>query len=235
MRINRWTELTRFLSLRTTRRLALAGSGAAALTGITRTGTAAQYDETGTQVGLGDPGGNGFEFVGVIQQVGLDFTLAGYITNLAGIDSSLLFGNGGRLEHTEGTARLAITGTAAVTARSILQNLFVLTVEGAVQFSLIEPGASFEQPGSFSGDTVTSCAVAIQNVINVQAPQAGIATGFGTLEIESTDPFTLSGQEMVIGEPGLRYRISLTGQGQLGNPETPEATILVAGNGVVAR
>ena len=233
MRINRLPGLTRSLSLRTTRRLALAGSVAAALAGTAR--TQAQYEATGTQVGLGDAGANAFEFVGVIQQVGLDFTLAGYVTNLAGIDNSLLFGSAGRLDHTEDTARLAITGTATVTARSILQNLFVLNVEGPVQFSLIEPGASFEQPASFSGDTVATCAVAIQNVINVQAPQAGIANGSGALQLESTDPFTLAGQEVVIGEPGLRYRITLTGQGQLSNPETPEATILVAGNGIVAR
>jgi hypothetical protein len=235
MRIIRLPGLTRSLTIRTTRRLALGGSAAAALTGITRASSVAQDEGPGTQVGLGDPGGNAFEFVGVIQQVGLDFTLAGYVTNLAGIDNSLLFGNTGRLEHTEQTARLAIAGTAAVVARSILQNIFVLNVEGAIQFSLLEPGASFEQPESFSGETVATCAVAIQNVINVQAPQAGIATGAGTLEVESTDPFTLAGQELVIGEPGLRYRITLTGQGQLNDQETPEATILVAGNGVVAR
>jgi hypothetical protein len=238
MRVNRLTSLTRFRSTRVTRRTTLAASagGIAILSGLTRSRAHAQYGGSETQVGLGAPGANAFEFVGAIQQQGLDFSLAGYVTNLAGVDPALLFDGADPLERSEATARLALVGSATGVARSILQNLFVVNGEGSVQFVLIEPGASFETPDSFtSGPPVATAAVELQDVINVQAPQTGMATGFGALEIDTTEPFQLNGESLVIGEPGLRYRVTLTGQGQLHNPETLEATILVAGNGVVAR
>jgi hypothetical protein len=231
MRVTRFSSFTRALAARTSRRRALAGSAALAVAGQAR--TAAQYGTNDTQVGLGDPGANAFEFVGVIQQLGLDFRLAGYVTNLAGVDAALLFDGADPLGRSEATARLAFVGAGSGVARSILQNLFVVNVEGSVQFILIEPGAPFETPDSFTNGTpVASLSVALQDVINVQAPQTGIATGFGALEIDTTEPFQLNGESLVIGESGLRYRVTLTGQGQLHNPETLEATILVAGNGV---
>ena len=234
MRVNRLSGFTRTLSTRVSRRLALGGAAAGALAGTTR--TVAQYGGSETPVGVGEPGANAFEFVGVIQQAGLDFRLAGYVTTLAGVDSALLFDGADPLGRDETTARLALVGSAAGVARSILQNLFVVNAEGTVQFVLIEPGASFENPESFSnGTAVVTLPVALQDVINVQAPQTGIAIGFGVLEIDTTEPFQLNGESLAIGEPGLRYRVTLTGQGQLHNPETLEATILVAGNGVVAR
>jgi hypothetical protein len=61
------------------------------------------------------------------------------------------------------------------------------------------------------------------------APQTRIGT-----VVESAGSFPLANQTLVIGEPGLRYRLSLTGQGALRYPETLEATILVVGNGVIA-
>jgi hypothetical protein len=233
MRVNRLPAFPRALSIRVSRRLALGGVAIGALAGNMR--TSAQYSDTETPVGLGAPGANVFELVGVIQQLGLDFQLSGYVTTLAGVNSALLFDGADPLGRSEATARLAIVGSASGTARSILQNLFVVNAEGAVQFVLIEPGASFETAESFSvGTPVATLSVTIQNVINVQAPQTGIATGFGTLEIDSSEPFALNGESLVIGEPGLRYRLTLTGQGILHNPETLEATILVAGNGILA-
>lgn len=226
--------LTRALSAKLSRRLAMGGAAASAVATATR--VSAQYGNADTRVGVGEPGANAFEFVGVIQQAGLDFHLAGYVTNLAGIDSALLFDGADPLGRSETTARLAIVGSAAGVARSILQNLFVVNAEGSVQFLLIEPGASFETAESFSrGTPVATAAVALQDVINVQAPQSGIAIGFGALALDTTESFALNGESLVIGEPGLRYRVTLTGQGALHNPETLEATILVAGNGVVAR
>src|SRR5680860_276971 len=99
---------TRIFSTRTSRRAALGGVTALAL--ASRRRAAAQSDSSGIgearPVGVADPGANAFEFVGVIQQAGMDFTLAGYVTNLAGVDSALLFEGADSLARSESTARL---------------------------------------------------------------------------------------------------------------------------------
>ena len=226
---SRLSVLADALSARLTRRAALAGVPAA-LVPAARTGA-----QDGTPAGMPTPGSNAFEFVGVIQQLGLDFSLLGYVTHIAGIDSALLFDGADPLSRSESTARLLMVGNAAGVSRSILENIFVVNGEGTVDFYLGGPGASFGDASSFtSGTLVTSTTVRVQDVINVQAPQQGIATGNGTMAVATTEPFTLGESTQAIGAPGTTWRIEFTGQGTLRDPATLDAFVLVAGNGVLA-
>lgn len=221
--------LTDALTARLSRRSALAGVSAAALT------PAAARAQTGTPAGVAPPGTNAFEFVGVVQQLGLDFTLTGYLTHLAGVDRALLFDGADPLARSEASARLLLTGSATGVARSILENLFVVNGEGSFAFHVGGPGASFGDPTTFTAaQQVASGTVNVQDVINVQSPQQGIANAAGTMTVDTTGAFTLGDREVTIAAPGTQYRLWFTGQGTLRDPATLDAFILVAGNGVVA-
>lgn len=237
MTSSRFIRLTDALSARLSRRTALTGVSAAALASQARVGaqTGTPAADSATQVGIAPPGTNAFEFVGVVQQLGLDFSLTAYVTNLAGVDSALLFEEADPLARSEANARLLLSGTGTGTARSILDNLFVVNAEGAVTFSIGGPGASFADAASFeAGTPIASMSVSLQDVINVQALQQGLATGYGTFIIDSTNAFDLGGASTVLAAPGTRYRLSFTGQGTLQDPATLNAFILIAGNCVVA-
>jgi hypothetical protein len=230
MASSRFSFLTEALSARLSRRAALAGIPAAALAP-----GAVSNAQAGAQAGTAPAGENAFEFVGVVQQLGLDFTLTAYLTHLAGVDRALLFDGADPLARSETTARLMMSASATGVTRSILENIFVVNGEGTVGFYLGGPGASFGDPAAFSAGTqVASGSVAIQDVLNVQAPQVGIASGNGTLTIDTTTPFTLGDTEITIAAPGTRYRLWFTGQATLEDPATLQAFVLVAGNGVVA-
>lgn len=229
MASSRFSALTNALSTRLSRRAALAGIPAAALAP-----TAAQA-QTDASAGIAPAAVNALEFVGVVQQLGLDFTLTAYVTHLAGVDRGLLFDGADPLARSETTARLLMSGGATGVARSILENIFVVNGEGTVAFYLGGPGASFGDPAAFSAGTeVARATVSVQDVINVQAPQQGIANAAGTLTIDSTSPFTLGDREITIAAPGTQYRLWFTGQGTLRDPATLDAFVLIAGNGVAA-
>jgi hypothetical protein len=226
MATSRLSFLTGGLSARLSRRAALAGVPAAAL---------APGARARAQAGVAPPGTNAFEFVGVIQQLGLDFTLAGYVTHLAGTDSALLFDGADPLARSEATARLLMAGGASGVSRSILENIFVVNGEGTIGFYLGGPGATFADPAAFSAGTpVASTTVSVQDIVNVQAPQQGIVNGNGTMTIDSTAPFTLGETSVTIAAPGSQYRLWFTGQGTLQDPATLDAFLLIAGNGIVS-
>lgn len=230
MTTSRMSFLLDALSTRLSRRAALAGIPAAALAPGARA-----LAQPGTPAALPTPGTNAFEFVGVIQQLGLDFTLTGYVTHIAGVDRALLFDGADPLARSEATARVLMSGSATGTARSILENLFVVNGEGTIGFYLGGPGASFADPAAFSAGTqVAGTTVSVQDVVNVQAPQQGLVNGNGTMTVDSTSAFTLGDSPVTFSAPGTQYRLWFTGQGTLRDPATLDAFLLIAGNGVVA-
>lgn len=234
MRTARFSRPSRLLSVSTTRRMALAGTAAMAVVGGNR--VTAQSDVMETQAGTAMPGENAIEFVAAIRQHGPTFRLAGYLTALGGVNGSFLFDDVNPLFRSEATARIAITGTGASTARSVLGNLVTVNLASTIQLVLLDAGATFDDPASFGNGTIIATArSAFQNVIANLPPGAGASTGSGTMEIESNDPFELDGEPFTIGEPGLRYRMTFTGQVESENPAIQEITILAAGNGVVAQ
>ena len=222
------------LARRTSRRAALAtaSAGAALLGARVSAQEATPVTNAPGQVGVAEIGTNALEYVGTIEQRGLEFSLVAYVTHLAGVDRAALFTGTDPFARSESDAAITMVGSATATARSILQNLFIINAEGTVDFYAGTGGNSFDDPGSFSsGSLIGSGSVQIQNIINVQAPQQGIAQGVGDLVLNTAESFTLGGQSGVFA-PGTRLRLSFTGQGMLNDPETLEATILIAGNGV---
>jgi hypothetical protein len=186
------------------------------------------------QLALPLPGTSAFEFVGRIHQLGMDFALNGYVTQMAGLSAEALFSGYDPLARSEADARITLVGSATGSARSILENLFVINAGGTIDFYAGSAGASFDDPDSFAAGTIVASASGqVQDIINVQAPQQGIATGYGDISLDTTDPFEIDGQSHVIARTGARFRLSFTGQGALLDPETLEAVILIAGNGVL--
>jgi hypothetical protein len=220
------------LPRRTVLKTALATAAAAPVTlAASHLPVSAQEGED-TTVGRGGPGANGFEFVGVINQLGFDFVFAGFLTRVAGIDPSLMFLGLDPTNRSADAARLTIHGVARATSRSIFEPLFVVNGEGQLSiFHNDDGGATFDDLDSFQqGTMVAQGPASLQNVITVIAPQTGIANGNGTLLFTEVSPFTLGGQafEFRLFEPA--WRISFVGHGNLIDPDTLESTVAIAGN-----
>jgi hypothetical protein len=175
-------------------------------------------------------GSPAFELVGQVEQVGASFTLRGYLTHLAGVPDGALFRRGGR---SEATARLTVAAQARLRTRSVIGNLFVITAVGRLRIHLNPGGASFAAPASFArGPVVAASNLRVQSVINVQAPDAGIATVSGNLAQTVARELPLGGRRYRFGRVRLGQRVELTGQGQRLEPTLPRATIVVAGSAV---
>jgi hypothetical protein len=226
-------SLTAALAALLSRRRAVRGLAAASAApfaagglGRARSIAAAQ----GTPVGLTAPGLAAFEFVGKIDQTGTNFNAYGYLSHVAGLDEAALFTDDEVAARGEATARLLFAGGASLVARSVLDNLFDVTSVGSLRFALADGGASFAAPESFAGGTaIAEAALRIRTLVNVQAPQQGIASGFGELVLEAVTPFGLDGEEYAFGAEGLTLAVALTGQGTLHDPDEPRSTIVMAG------
>jgi hypothetical protein len=171
-----------------------------------------------------------FEFVGRLEQVGGDFTLRGYVTHLAGVPDAALFTGPG--DQSEATARVTIVARAKLRTRAILDNIFVITATGRATFR-VRPGggASFADPASFArGRTIGSARLRMQSVLNVQAPDAGIATVSGTLVQTTSAQVVLGGRRYRFGRVRLGLRLSASGQGTRSEPTLPRATIVMGGS-----
>jgi hypothetical protein len=216
---------------RLTRRSALAGVSAY---GITRIAGASQT--AGSLVGVPASGLNGWEFIGRVNQDGFNLGFTGYVTYVAGLDTSLLFTDVDPTERTEANARITISGSAMAVSRSIVDRVFAVNAEGTVQFHLApEVGALFGTPETFAmGDTICSMAIRIHSTISVYAPQQGIASASGEATIDTTSPFDLGGGPVMIGNVGQTYRYSHNGVGELLDPERLVSVIAISGHGAIA-
>lgn len=185
----------------------------------------------GTSVASPPAGRMAFTFVGVIEQNGPLAVDVGYITAIDGLDEEQLFTGTDPLARDESTARFTYFANARLERRSVNGNLFV--TGGTAETSLfLQPdgGADFDDPTSFRrGTEIATFESRWHDVINVQAPDEGIA------RVESDDiqltatPFDLDGESLVFGRPEAAVRLSFTGQGTRSRPEPPRATILYAG------
>lgn len=217
-------------SLRFTRRAAL-GAGvsslAAAASPIARASAQTPVASFGVP-GIAEPA---FEFVGRIDQRGGEFTVYGYLTHAAGLDQDELFANDDPADRTEASARLTFHGRAFLTARSILDNLFSVTSDGEIRFYASDtPAGAFTDPDSFAAGTEFAIAgIRIRSVVNVQAPESGIATGTGWFLLTSATPVTIAGQELTLEGIGAPHSIAFTGQGTLEEPIEPRSFIIMSG------
>ena len=185
-----------------------------------------------TEVGAASPGLNLYEFVGRVDQVGGDFTGYGYLSYIRGLDNNQLFTN--PLQPGEATARFTFFTTITLTSRAVISSVFAIDSAGATTFYFNPAaGASFHDPQSFTkGSKIVTADVRYQNVLNVQAPNLGIATGVGELVQHSAAAFTLGGQSYQLGHTGMIQRIATTGEGTRTDAVKPVSFVVLSGNAV---
>ncbi len=184
-----------------------------------------------TVVGVPPAGENAIELVGRIDQTALTFNGYGYLTHISGIPDAMMFSDPNPLNHNETTAHFTFASTANLTARSVLETIFVLNAAGNTTIYYNEtPKASFKDPKSFAvGTAIASGPERWQSIVNVQAPDTGITTGVGELTVNSTTPFKLSGADYVLGKPKQIFRFWHTGEGKRTDKAAPNSTLLIAG------
>jgi hypothetical protein len=184
-----------------------------------------------TTVGVPPVGENALEVVGRIDQTALTFNSYGYVTYIAGLPAEAMFSDPNPLNHNEATAHFTFVSTANLTARSVLETIFVLNAAGnTTMYYNGTPKASFKDPKSFAaGTSIASGPERWQSIVNVQAPDTGITTGIGQLTVNTTNPFKIGSQDYVLGKPKQLFRFTYTGEGKRTDKAAPNSTLLVAG------
>ncbi len=182
------------------------------------------------QVGVAAPGQSSLEMVGKIDQDAASFNGYGYLTYVDGIPDAVLFTDS--VNRNEATARFTWVSTASLSSRSVLDTLFVLGATGTTTVYFNDtPKANFKDPKSFgTGIAIAVASERWQNVINVQSPDTGIATGVGIYTQTSANPFKLADKDYVLGKPNLVLRFWYTGEGKRTDKLLPRSSIVIAGN-----
>jgi len=167
-----------------------------------------------------------------IDQAGVEFTTYGYLTHIAGLKDSALFAGPQR---DETTALFTVFSVTHMKGRSVNDPIHALQVSGPMDIYLRDaPGADFGNPDSFrSGKLIASLAGDFQSIVNVTAPDKGLETLMGSLRQTAAHRFAFKGASHVLGQVGLRQRVTATGDGTLLEPTEPKSVLLLAGNIVV--
>jgi hypothetical protein len=177
-------------------------------------------------IGVAPKGTTAIEFLARIDQDGDGLIAYGYLTSVAGLDSSALFtGAPG-----ETTARLTAFASGRLTTRTIVGEVHNLDVVGEMSiFVLPNGGASFGNPSSFrSGTKVARYRLNLQDVLTVIAPDTGIPTLLG--DLRQTESAALGPGRPRFGQVGAGLRLQATGLGNRSEPTAPRAALRVAGN-----
>jgi hypothetical protein len=177
------------------------------------------------------PGVIASEFVGRVDQNGVNFVAYGYLTHLSGLTGTLLFSSTNPQAYGESTARITYYATTTLTARSVISGVSGIDSLGQTTYYFnAVPAATFGNPNSFkSGVPIFTATARYQDVLNLQAPNLGIATGAGDLTETGNAPFTLNAQTYQLGRVGMLQRVSTTGEGTRTDPVTPKSFVVQAG------
>jgi hypothetical protein len=187
------------------------------------------------QVGVALGGQNAFEFIGRIDQNGADFTGYGYLTQIKDLSYAQIYTNPAAAS--EDTARFTYVATATLTSRAVLTDVFTIDSQGTITFYFNEspPDRSFDNSASFaSGTPIATASIRYQDILLVQAPNKGLASGVSEATQLDATAFTLDGQSYQFGYPDLLYRYSTIGNGTRVDPGPPISYVLLAGNAVTA-
>lgn len=183
------------------------------------------------QVGIGAADQNAFEFIGRVDQNNLDFSGFGYLTYVKGISNTGIYSN--PLNPSEDTARFTYVATATLTSRAILTEVFVIDAVGSMTFYYTEtpPDRSFDNAASFANGTpIATTSLHYHDILLVQSPNKGIASGINEVTQLSASTFNLNGQNYQFGQPGQFYRLTSIGNGTRTNANPPVSFVLLAGN-----
>lgn len=177
-----------------------------------------------------------FQFVGRIDQDGLDFTGYGYVYDIEGVAPQELYSDSDPINGSEETAHFTYYATASLTSRAVVTDavraIFALDSVGEITYYYQDsPSASFGDPQSFAqGTAVTTATISLQDILIVQAPNRGLAEGQGEITVLSAEPFTFGGETVQFGRPNKTYRVSTSGDAVRTDPVTPESSVLLAGD-----
>jgi len=178
-----------------------------------------------TSVGTGRSGQTAWEFVGTIQQNGVDMTMSGYVTALAGLAETQLFTD--PTVRSDATARCKFSATAKMTTRNVVSPLFVLNANATGKISCAANSG-------FAGPTVVaSFDTKYQTIVDVTAAGKGRFEATGETVRTDAQNFTLDGVTYRLGEANRLLRIQMTGDATLTDPSGPISTIVVAGRAVI--
>ena len=191
---------------------------------------------TGTEIGVGGPGANAYQYAGHIDQDGASFTGYGYVYDVEGLSTTELFTD--PINTSPATAHITYYATATLTSRAVVTDatraIFALDSVGQITFYYQSaPTADWPSPSSFANGTpIATASISFQDILNVQAPNRGISVGNGEFTVETVTPFDFDGNTLVFTRPGLTYRIFTTGEGLRTDALIPQSSVLLAGNAV---
>ncbi len=176
---------------------------------------------------------NSIEFQGRILQNVNRITSYGYLTHVSGLSDALVFAS--QTKRNETTARFTYVAHGRINNRFVNNNMIVTTsVDHFNVFYHRAPGSNWDAPSSFAtGRHVATIYVRDQNMLNVQAPDAGIALGAGDATEQSAGVFRLGGHPYRFGHRLLRDRFTTTGEGHRTQVQPPKSTFVIAGNAVM--
>jgi hypothetical protein len=186
-----------------------------------------------TEVAVAPNGANAIELIGKIDQKATAFNGYGYLTYISGIPDDQMFSD--PANRSEATAHFTFASTATLSARSVVETIFMLNATGSTTIYYSQtPKGDFSDPTTFAaGTAIAVSSERFQNIINVQAPDTAIDTTISQFTETSATPFTLNGTDYQFGHVNLVIRLSYTGEGKRTDKILPNSTILIAGNGVV--
>jgi len=173
-----------------------------------------------------------FEFLGRSNQDGPKVTHFGFLTHLFDLADDFLFTDAN--VRTEESARFTFLAASALESRHEHGNIITTSAPGELTLYLNQtPQGDFNDPDSFArGQAIAAFSTRYYNVLNVLAPNQGITTAAVELTQLRAGSFALAGQRLRFGRPGLRARLSATGQGTRTQPDPVQAFYLVGGSAV---
>ena len=185
------------------------------------------------EIGVPLTGENAYEIIGRVDQDGVNFTAYGYLGHTYGIADDLLFSTSNPLNRNESTARFTFRSNTTLTSRYVISNVFVVDSAGSlIIYFNSSPHGTFGNPSSFDdGTPIYTATMRAHDVLNVQAPNLGIATGVAELRQSGATEFTLSGQPYRLGRADVWERLVFTGEGIRTDPVTPKS--ITVGGGYV--
>lgn len=194
------------------------------------------HQQTTAEIAIPSVGQTAYEFVAQIDQSGFDLIIYGYLTHVNGISSDALFVAGtDPAERGEAAAHLTMHATGSIYSRSILQPIFNTNADLTLTIYYNEtPATSFEDAASFAAGTpIATYTVRLQNILNVQSPDVGIANSNGESVQTDSTAFTINGQEVRFGRVGMMSRMNAFGQGFRQSVEPLAVRLITAGNSIV--
>ncbi len=181
-------------------------------------------------------GADAYNYVGRIDQDGVNFVGYGYLYDMQGLAPNELFSN--PYNPSETTAYFTYYATATLSSRAVVTDpvraIFALDSVGEITFYYQSyPSASFENPESFANGTpIANASVHFQDILSVQGPNRGISVGNGEFAVLTSAPFTFGEETLRFGHPGLVHQVSTFGDALRTDPIIPQSSVLLAGNAI---